>query len=78
MVKRSSDPLPIGCNDRYLEIYRRAEELGQTFVNGNRKDLAASLAKMEGPIALAVLAVIMAECESGDRESIRRFLVEMA
>jgi len=70
--------LPTGCSERYKEIHRLAKELEITFVNGNRKDLAAGLAELEGPAALAVLATIMAHCYEGDRESIRRFLVEVA
>lgn len=71
-------PLPKGCRERYEEIHRLADTLGQTFINGNRKDLAAGLAELEGPAALAVLAVLMDVVGKGDRESIRRFLVEVA
>jgi hypothetical protein len=70
--------LPVGYRTRCEEIYRIADELHRTFVSGNRKDLAAGLAELDGPAALAVLATILGNCGTGDREAICRFLVEMA
>lgn len=70
--------LPIECKARYDAIHTLARELSTTFINGSRKDMLEGLVELEPKVALAVLAHITATCSKDTRDSISRFLTEMA
>ncbi len=73
-----ADTLPIGCRERYNAIVQISEELFETWINGNRKDVAAALAKLELPAALAVLALMMEGASSEERTHLTRFFIAVA
>lgn len=75
--KAPIEKLPIGCSTRYHEIIRRAGELSETFVNGNRKHMVETLEQMEPRSAFAVLSTMMVHTKESFREDLNRFLKEV-
>lgn len=55
------DPLPIEHNARKNEIDRRANELLNTFINGNHSDVQDTLKGMDRMEAFGVMAVMITE-----------------
>lgn len=72
------EKVPIGCASRYTFIVRRAAELRNTFINGNRKDMLAGLEELEPRVAYAVLAEMVTGVQPEVRNSVHRFLMEAA
>ena len=70
--------LPIGCAARYNEIQRLANELRETFINGNRKYMVETLEQMGTRPALAVLSTILVFAPKHVQRDLERFLVEVA
>jgi len=75
--KAPIEKLPTGCNARYHEITRLAEELSETFINGNRKHMVETLEKMEPRSAFAVLSTMMVRTKESFREDLNQFLKEV-
>jgi len=70
--------LPIGCSARYNAIIHIADELLETFINGNKSDLLAGLEELEPKTAYAVLSRMMRTASGETREAIGIYLLEVA
>lgn len=73
-----SNPLPIGCAARYAEVERRADELLESFLNGNRKVVLEELESMEPRAAFAVLARMSVFLPTPEVGNFVNFFMEMA
>jgi len=51
--------IPRGCRARSAFIMDKAQELKETFINGNKSDVLKALESMPKTVAFAVLATIM-------------------
>lgn len=74
--------IPTQCRARFDWVLNRGNELRESFVNGNKKDVLdelEELASLESPcVAFAVLGAMMHKFDPFAREHMYRFLREMA
>ena len=70
--------LPIECRARFEAIGTRAQELHETFLNGNKGDVVQALEEMEPRAAFAVLAEMMLDYGHSTRRDLHRYLKEVA
>ena len=74
----SMSEIPKECRARFEWICERAEELMESFINGNRKSTVEALESMEPRVALAVLSEMMVTYGQGYTQDLWRFLREVA